>query len=226
MLYIFSLLFGSVALLVFCTSGSASILKRAQITFPPSTGPCRQNHGLEPLQCTDKECIDIAASGVCNIQTQEGLPICGCCDSRIALLCSACGGDARSGICKGTGFTEIAYQGCPCTVNGGAVPGGGQAAVCPEHTGSDTQFCSVSACGGSTRWEGLCDSKTDIGGGLYQFCACCPTEELACNDCGGDKGSGRCKGVDKYTGKGYDNCKCNPNARLVLLANVMIETDM
>jgi hypothetical protein len=205
-------LLGCVTSIILCLSTDAATLKRAQITFPPSNGPCRQNHGLEPLQCTDEACIDIAASGVCHIQTQEGLPVCGCCDSQITLLCSACGGDAGEGICLGTGLTEISFQGCPCTANGGAVPGGGQIAVCPEQTGSDTQSCNSSTCGGSTRYAGLCDSKTDIGGGAYQFCACCPDEEPACNDCGGDNGDGRCKGVDEYTGKGYNNCKCSSGA--------------
>lgn len=104
------------------------------------------------------------------------------------MLCSACGGDAGQGFCKGTGSTQVGYQGCPCTVNGGAVPDSGQIAVCPEHTGSDTQACSSDTCGGSTRWNGICDSRTDIGEGRYQFCACCPAGELACADCGGDKG--------------------------------------
>ncbi|KAG4433054.1 hypothetical protein IFR05_011448 [Cadophora sp. M221] len=126
------------------------IVSRAQLTFPPTNGPCRQNVGLTPLECTDRACIDVPKSGICNIQTQEGFPICGCCDLSVTLSCNACGGDAGGGICEGTGASGIAYQGCSCSVDGGNVPNGDEHLVCPEDQGLDTQLCDASACGGDT----------------------------------------------------------------------------
>lgn len=137
--------------------------------------------------------------------------MCGCCDSSITIACSACGGDAGGGICQGTGSTSIAYQGCPCSTDGGDVPAGNEYKVCPEDQGSDTQMCSADGCDGDTRHQGICDAKTDIGGGLYRFCACCPDgESLACNSCGGESDSGTCRGIAQYTGYQYLNCACSP----------------
>ncbi|KAF1998956.1 hypothetical protein P154DRAFT_523583 [Amniculicola lignicola CBS 123094] len=207
----FVLLFASNLVNSLSFARTVKLQPRQQLTFPPTNGPCNQNIGIEPLQCSDDKCLDIPTSGVCNIQTQEGLPICGCCDSSITLWCSACGGDAGGGHCAGAGFTEIAYQGCPCSVNGGDIPNGDNYKVCPEDTGSDTQSCGT--CGGDSLWNGICDSKTDISGGLYRYCSCCSEESMACENCGGNEGNGRCKGVEQYHGIQYQNCKCDPNKR-------------
>lgn len=50
----------------------AALVLRQQLTFPPTNGPCRQNIGLVPLQCSDTTCLDIPTSGVCNIRSQSG----------------------------------------------------------------------------------------------------------------------------------------------------------
>ena len=50
----------------------AILTPRQQLTFPPANGPCRQNIGLAPLQCSDTACIDVPASGLCNIQDSSG----------------------------------------------------------------------------------------------------------------------------------------------------------
>lgn len=66
----------SIFLLILFSIASSTygrLIVRAQLVFPPTNGPCRQNIGLEPLQCTAPECIDVAAPGVCHIQTQEGM---------------------------------------------------------------------------------------------------------------------------------------------------------
>lgn len=50
----------------------AALVPREQMSFPPANGPCNQNTGLAPLQCSDPACVDIPTSGVCNIQSQSG----------------------------------------------------------------------------------------------------------------------------------------------------------
>ena len=114
----------------------------------------------------------------------------------MTIACSTCGGDAGGGICQGDGTTKVAYQGCPCSMDGGDIPDGDEYKVCPEDQGQDTQMCSTAMCGGDTHHGGICDAKTDIGGGLYRFCSCCPDgQSLACNSCGGESASGKCKGL-------------------------------
>jgi len=46
--------------------------RQNQIVFPPANGPCPQNAGLTPPQCSEQPCVDIPDAGICNIQTQEG----------------------------------------------------------------------------------------------------------------------------------------------------------
>ena len=56
--------------------GAASLANaQGQIVFPPVNGPCPQNAGQAPPSCDDTSvCTDIAAAGICHIQTQEGTP--------------------------------------------------------------------------------------------------------------------------------------------------------
>lgn len=139
-----------------------------------------------------------------------GFPVCGCCDDSTTLFCSACGGDAGGGICKGAGLTGVGYQGCSCITNGGAIPDiGSEYRVCPEDTGLDPQACSAASCGGDTLWKGICDLKTVIGGAFYTFCSCCPADAIACVDCGGNQGNSTCRGIEQYSGIQYRNCECN-----------------
>lgn len=190
--------------------------RQNQIVFPPSNGPCRQNHGLSPLECSAKECVDIADQGLCHIQTQEGFPVCGCCEAE-QVSCSSCGGDAGGGICKGTGRTGKQFQGCTCNNNGGNEPTEDESKVCQEDNGQDTLTCSDQKCGGSTFVLGLCNNKTPIKGPFYRHCACCPTDKkIGCDACGGDAGGGKCNGVDAYSGFPFRGCKCTPGGGYVL----------
>jgi hypothetical protein len=118
-------------------------------------------------------------------------------------------------VCNGGGVTDIAYQGCPCSSDGGDLPDGNGLAVCPEDIGNSTQSCTADACGGDTVYNGLCSSRTDLGGGYYRFCSCCPEDVLGCNVCGGDNGQGRCKGVEQYPGYQYLNCSCTNDEEYV-----------
>lgn len=93
-----------------------------------------------------------------------------------------CSGDVGDGLCAEAGFTDIAYQGCPCAVNGGDVPNRDDHKVSPEDTGSDTQTCDN--CLGDTLWNGIRDSSVDISGGLYCYCSCCSADSMACADRG------------------------------------------
>ncbi|KAL2213208.1 hypothetical protein CC79DRAFT_1327084 [Sarocladium strictum] len=79
--------------------------RQNQVVFPPADGPCPQNIGLEPHSCFADECVGNPGPGLCNIQTQEGFPICGCCTFD-EVFCSACGGDAGGGIVRSPLFTE------------------------------------------------------------------------------------------------------------------------
>jgi hypothetical protein len=158
------------------------------------------------VQCTDKACVDIPDQGVYHIQTQTSFPICGCRDAD-TIARSACGGDAWGGICKGTGKTGLGYQGCPCSTSSRDDPSDSPK-VCPEAQGKATQSCSAAACGGDTRYDGVCDSKTDLPNQpcYYTFCACCPDRQtINCNDCGGSNGNGtnKCAGIPVYTGFQY-----------------------
>ena len=50
----------------------ASIVLRDQLAFPPTDGPCKQNIGLAPLECSDPACVDLPNLGLCNIQSKSG----------------------------------------------------------------------------------------------------------------------------------------------------------
>jgi hypothetical protein len=98
------------------------------------------------------------------------------------------------------------------------VPNGDEYLVCPEDQGQETQLCNATSCGGDTAHSGLCDLRTDIGNGLYRFCACCPEiQSLDCSSCGGDSGGGRCTGLEQYTGYQYYNCYCTTRDQSVSL---------
>ena len=161
------------------------------------------------VNCADKACIDIPAQGVCNIQTTDGFPICGCCDAE-PIACSACGGDAGGGICKGTGRRAVAYQGCPCQEDSGYFPSDEVTKVCPESKGEATQSCSAKGCDSDSRVDGLCNTRTTIRGGFYTYCSCCPDDkDIACDRCGGDTGNKTCAGIPVYTGLKYFGCGCS-----------------
>ena len=163
--------------------------------------------------CSEKSCIDIPAQGICNIQTQQGFPICGCCEEEENVSCSSCGGDIGGGICNGTGLNGIAYQGCACTTDGGELPNPSN--LCPENNGKPPPACTDTSCSPkSIPWQldGLCTQRTPSFGPTYTHCACCPESPspLACNSCGGNDG-GKCKGVDAYYGFAYRGCSCTEN---------------
>jgi len=65
------------------------------------------------------------------------------------------------------------FQGCSYPTNGGDVPDDDQWRVCPEDLGNEILLC-VAACGGGMSGDKICDLKTNLGGGYYKVCACCP----------------------------------------------------
>ncbi|KAN0072409.1 hypothetical protein V8E54_009338 [Elaphomyces granulatus] len=199
---------------VIAAQAASTFTRRAQHVFPPTNGPCPQNAGNLPYTCSEKSCIDIPAQGICNIQTQQGFPICGCCEEEEKVSCSSCGGDIGGGICKGTGSHGIAYQGCACTTDGGELPNPSN--LCPENNGKSPPACTDTSCSPKNihiHLDGLCTQRTPSFGPTYTYCACCPESPspLACDPCGGNDGHGKCNGVDAYYGFAYRGCSCTKN---------------